>query len=155
VFRSSRNPGFKSLPTERIEWDHHKIPATTFIPMGDRLFGSFKLIDSHLKSTPSDPLPSYFDIGFGSDTGRFAGCSRFSLHRDIGSKEDSELSKLKNAETASEIGLTADEEVEVRYENFRCNPSEDVVPWVECIGWFHYWYARLLFADGISSVLRR
>lgn len=125
------------------------------MPVGDILFGAFKLVDSHLKLTPSDPLPSYLDFGFGSDRGHFAGCHRFSVHRGLKAKEDSELSRLNVAGAAGEESLPGDDEVEVRLEHFRCNPSENVPSWAECISWFHCWYAKFLFADGISSVLRR
>ncbi|KFZ20629.1 hypothetical protein V502_03111 [Pseudogymnoascus sp. VKM F-4520 (FW-2644)] len=131
--------GFESLPTERIEWSRHNIPATSFMPVGDILFGAFKLVDSHLKLTPSDPLPSYLDFGFGG----------------LELKKDSELSRLNVTGAAGEGGLPDDGEVEVRLEHFRCNPSKNVPSWAECISWFHYWYAKFLFADGISSVLRR
>ncbi|KFY75768.1 hypothetical protein V499_04273 [Pseudogymnoascus sp. VKM F-103] len=147
--------GFKSLPTERIEWNHHNIPAMSFMPVGDILFGAFQLVDSHLKLAPSDPLPSYLDFGFGSDRGYFAGCHRFSLHRGLESEKDSELGSLNVAGTASDADMLEDGEVEVRLEHFRCNPSKNVPSWAECISWFHCWYAKFLFADGISSVLKR
>jgi hypothetical protein len=147
--------GFKSLPTERIEWNHHNIPAMSFMPVGDILFGAFQLVDSHLKLAPSDPLPSYLDFGFGSDRGYFAGCHRFSLHRGLESDKDSELGSLNVAGTASDADMLEDGEVEVRLEHFRCNPSKNVPSWAECISWFHCWYAKFLFADGISSVLKR
>ncbi|OBT48627.1 hypothetical protein VE00_00835 [Pseudogymnoascus sp. WSF 3629] len=131
--------GFKSLPTERIEWNHHNIPAMSFMPVGDILFGAFQLVDSHLKLTPSEPLPSYLDFGFGG----------------LESKKDSELDSVNVSRAASDADMLEVGEVEVRLEHFRCNPSRNVPSWAECISWFHRWYAKFLFADGISSVLRR
>lgn len=122
--------GFKSKATERIIWNYSEIPPAAFMPVGDILFGSFKLMDAHLTS-PSDPYPSYLDFGFGSDLSPFAGCHRFSLHRS------------RNPE----------EQIEIRLEHFRCNPRTNVDSCAECITWFHYWYARLLFTDGIRSCL--
>ncbi|KFY42162.1 hypothetical protein V495_04644 [Pseudogymnoascus sp. VKM F-4514 (FW-929)] len=147
--------GFESLSTERIEWNRHNIPAMSFMPVGDILFGAFKLVDSHLKVTPSDQLPSYLDFGFGSDRGQFAGCHRFSVHRGLKSKTDGELGRLNITGAFNEEGMPEDGEVEVRLEHFRCNPSENKPSWAEFISWFHRWYAEFLFADGISSVLRR
>lgn len=146
--------GFKSLPTERIEWNRHNIPATSFMPVGDILFGSFKIVDSHLKLTPSDPLPSYLDFGFGSDRGQFAGCHRFSIHRGLESK-DSELGRLNITGATGMTELPEEGDVEVRLEHFRCNPSKNVASWAEWIPWLHFWYAKFLFADGVSSVLRQ
>lgn len=125
------------------------------MPVGDILFGAFQLVDSHLKSAPSDPLPSYLDFGFGSDRGYFAGCHRFSLYRGLKSKKGSELGKSDVTGTAGRADLLEEGEVEVRLEHFRCNPSKNVPSWAEYISWFHCWYAKFLFADGISSVLRR
>lgn len=125
------------------------------MPVGDVLFGAFRLVDSHLKLTPSDPLPSYLDFAFGSDRGNFAGCHRFSLHRGLESKTDNELSRSNVTGLIGEADLLEESEVEVRLEHFRCNPSKNVPSWAEYISWFHYWYAKLLFADGIGSVLRR
>ncbi|KFY06990.1 hypothetical protein V492_07547 [Pseudogymnoascus sp. VKM F-4246] len=131
--------GFKSLPTERVEWNHHNIPATSFMPVGDILFGAFQLVDSHVKVTPSDPLPSYLTFGFGG----------------LEPKKGSEPGRLNVSGAADEPELLDDGEVEIRLEHFRCNPSRNVPSWAECISWFHRWYAEFLFADGISSMLRR
>ena len=131
--------GFKNLKTERILWKCSEMPSSTFLPVGDVLFGSFKLVDSHL-ATPSDPYLSYLDFGFGSDEASFAGCHRFSIFRNYqgeGNLPDGEV-----------------EEIEMRLEHFRCNPRKNVDLWAEYITWFHYWYAKLLFADGIRSCLR-
>ncbi|KFY29722.1 hypothetical protein V494_08511 [Pseudogymnoascus sp. VKM F-4513 (FW-928)] len=147
--------GFKSLPTERVEWNHHNIPATSFMPVGDILFGAFQLVDSHVKVTPSDPLPSYLTFGFGSDRGQFAGCHRFSIHRGLEPKKGIESGTLNVSRADDEAELLDDGEVEIRLEHFRCNPSRNVPSWAECISWFHRWYAEFLFADGISSMLRR
>ncbi len=73
--------GFTNLKTQRIIWDCSEIAISTFLPVGDVLFGSFKLVASHL-ATPSDPYPSYLDFGFGSDEAPFAGCHRFSILRN-------------------------------------------------------------------------
>ncbi|KFY50728.1 hypothetical protein V496_09203 [Pseudogymnoascus sp. VKM F-4515 (FW-2607)] len=90
--------GFESLPTERTEWNRHNIPTMSFMPVGDILFGAFQLVDSHLKSAPSDPLPSYLDFGFGG----------------LKSKKGSELGKSDVTGTAGRADLLEEGEVEVR-----------------------------------------
>lgn len=132
--------GFEHGQPKNIIWRRSDIPQTALVPVGDVLFGSFKVTDASLKST-TDESPSYVDFGFGSDLGSFAGCHRFAVIRNPKNATDS-LGEVEN-------------EVEVRLEHFRCNPMKDVDSWAEYITWFHRWYAHLLFAAGIRSLLRR
>lgn len=152
--------GLTSLPTEKIEWNPQNISKSAFIPVGDILFGSFKLVDSHIKQTTSesepesDPLPSYLDFGFGSDTSNFGGCHRFSVHRDL--HRDLGLD-TKSSSVTDKHPRQVQDEVEIRLEHFSfiCNPWTNVDSWPEYMTWFHRWYERLLFMDGIRGVLRR
>ncbi|RDL32019.1 uncharacterized protein BP5553_09421 [Venustampulla echinocandica] len=131
---------FNSKQPKNIIWRVSDIPKTTLVPIEDVLFGSFKVIDAKIKST-SDPSPSYVDFGFGSDSASFAGCHRFCV--------------IRNPEETKDGPSEADSGVEIRLEHFRCNPVKNVDSWAEYIPWLHYWYAKLLFADGIRSLLRR
>ena len=97
------------------------------------------LIDSHLATSP-DQRPSYVDFGFGSDKAPFAGCHRFSIVRNH-----------EGNSIESDGGVKV---IEMRLEHFRGNPRKNVDSWAEYITWFHYWYAKLLFADGIRSCFR-
>ncbi|KAF9065948.1 hypothetical protein BDP27DRAFT_1424341 [Rhodocollybia butyracea] len=156
----ARYTGFTSLPTEKIEWNPQNISTSTVIPVGDILFGSFKLVDSHIKQTPrpeseSDPLPSYLDFGFGSDTASFGGCHRFSVHRDL--RGNSDLDTKSSPTVTDKDSRQVQDEVEIRIEHFSfiCNPWTNVDSWPKYMTWFHRWYERLLFTDGIRSVLRQ
>ena len=120
-------------------WSQSEIPSTTILPIGDTLFGSFKLLDAHFAS-PNDPAPSFLDFGFGSDDSRFAGCHRFSI--------------VRNPERGKEDGGGEEEQVEIRLMAFRCNPMKDEDLFAEWIVWFHYCYAKMLFTNGVRACLR-
>ncbi|KAE8356509.1 hypothetical protein BDV28DRAFT_126763 [Aspergillus coremiiformis] len=109
-------------------WDHTKIPSTRLLPLGSRLFGSFKLIDKHL-SISSGSEPSYVDYGFGSDRFAFGGCHRVQISRSP--------------------------QPEIQLQQFICNPSKNSPPAMRYLDRFHSVYEKLLFADGIRSVLTR
>lgn len=132
---------FERSPNERLIWRASEIPKSNFVAIGDIIFGAFKMTDCHLQD-PSDLNSSYVDFCFGSDESRFGGCHRFVIVR-VPSAE------LKEAEDSME------EQVEVLLEHFRCNPKVDVDSWAEYIPWFHYWYAKVLFADAVRNLLGR
>lgn len=48
-----------------------------------------------------------------------------------------------------------EEYVELSLECFRCNPIMDRDSWAEYMPWLHHWYARLLWAEAVGTVLRR
>ncbi|KAF9065947.1 hypothetical protein BDP27DRAFT_1331333 [Rhodocollybia butyracea] len=134
--------GFTSLPTEKIEWNSQNISTSTVMPVGDILFGSFKIVDFHVKQTTRSE----------SD---FGGCHRFSVHRNLHGNSRLDIESSSVTDESGRDSRQVQDEVEIRLEHFRCNPQTNIDSWAEYITWFHYWYARLLFADGIRSVLRR
>lgn len=109
-------------------WDYTKIPSSKLLPLGSRLFGSFKLIDKHISKAPGLD-PSYVDYGFGSDQSRFAGCHR--------------------------VQVTRSPQTEISLQQFICNPTKNTPSVRGYLEKFHFVYAKLLFADGVRSVLTR
>jgi len=148
-----RDTGFESRKTDKIIWNYSEIPKTAVLPVRTVLFGSFKLVDAHLKSdSNSHPSYSYLDFAFGSVTAHFTGCHRFSIHRNV-QKDDGNSGVIGGVGEGGVFG--GEEYVQIRLEHFRCNPRKNVDSWAEWIPWIHYWYAKVLLADGVRSVLRR
>lgn len=136
--------GLKLQNEARVIWHQSEIPTTTLLRVGDTLFGSFKVLDRHL-ATPLNTTPSYIDYGYGSDTGRFAGVHRFSVSRTPANDGNG---------SNDPAGEKHQQQVEIKLQGFRCNPAKDVDSAAGYLTWFHYCYAKLLFADGIRSCLR-
>jgi hypothetical protein len=107
----------------------------------------FALVSKHIQ-TSSDPSPSYADYGFGSDRRNFAGSHRFGINREEG---------VHDRDVDEEAGEARKEEelIELYVECFRCDPLVNRDSWAEYMPWFHYWYARFLWADAVRAVLRR
>lgn len=132
--------GFSHNAEENMVWNSSEIPTETLSPVGTGFFGVFQLIDKCVCPV-NEGHSSFVDYGFCSDKSIFAGAHRFSVKRnvpgDCGSPGlDSQGSKIT-----------------ISLEGFTCNPVEDkqVVPSIGLK--FHAFYARLLFANGIQSVL--
>ncbi|KAE8138435.1 hypothetical protein BDV38DRAFT_244646 [Aspergillus pseudotamarii] len=117
---------FKDDPAAMPIWNHKEIPSTKLLPLGSRLFGSFKLIDKHI-SKALELEPSYVDYGYGSDRSGFAGCHR--------------------------VQVTRSPQTEIRLQQFICNPTKNTPSAAGYLEKLHFVYAKLLFADGIRSVL--
>ncbi|KAG9236591.1 hypothetical protein BJ875DRAFT_218022 [Amylocarpus encephaloides] len=144
---SNKYSGFKSPREDRLIWGMRNVPPRKLISLGDRIFGSFKHLDSHIDTCPTTG-GSYVDFCFGSDTAIFGGCQRFSIrHLDLSTKR-----QIESDETSM---LKEEDEIEISLEHFRCNPVKNEDSWAELIPWVHYWYARLLAADAVRSILRR
>jgi hypothetical protein len=79
---------------------------------------------------------SYVDFAFGSSQTSFAGCHRFRLTR------------------LSEDSAPGSSYLEIDLEAFRCNPTGSLSVFDGLLSWVHTIYARLLFADGIQSIIR-
>jgi hypothetical protein len=130
------NIGFQGDPHASQIWNLSELPSRHLLPVGSSLFGSFKVMDKQIVSESSDQRASYVDYGFGSDEFRFAGCHRFQITR----------SPRINAEPLVQFEL----------QHFRCNPQENQPLFVaEHIAWFHYGYAKALFANAVQCILLR
>jgi hypothetical protein len=104
------------------------------------------LLDKHRAEPTEKPsgadenANSYVDYGFGSDESRFAGCHRFRVTR---------------LPPALETLETTDGQIRIDLEHFRCNPQKNVPSLAERFQWFHFLYAKALFANGIQALLAR
>ncbi|KAJ5335454.1 hypothetical protein N7452_007857 [Penicillium brevicompactum] len=134
---------FTAFPSESRKssiWHRSDIPGDDLCPTGTKLFGSFQLLDKQISKGPtnaSTSTSSYVDYGFGSDTYSFSGCHRFRITRIP-----------RTPENAKEL-------VQISLEGFHCDPQQNRL-WLPRIAlWFHAAYARVLFANGMQSVLTR
>ncbi|KAJ6164893.1 hypothetical protein N7470_003565 [Penicillium chermesinum] len=134
--------GFTGFSQDEIDeiWSSTDIPLDDLCPTGTKFFGVFQLLDQYLCAPGADRL-SFVDYGFCSDKGTFAGAHRFSVKRSI-----------RALSAIPEAGLR-EPSITISLEGFTCNPqkNEQVMPGVGLK--FHALYARLLFANGIESVL--
>lgn len=112
-----------------------EISHSSLLPVGSCLFGSFKVLDKQIPLNSSVQNTSYVDYGFGSDEFGFAGCHRFQITR---------------LERANDKPL-----VQLELQGFHCNPQKDQPSGGKLLELFHYIYARLLFANGVQSILLR
>lgn len=119
------------------------IPRQRLLPVGSLFFSSFLMLDKHIAEPAKEPPSadetdnSYVDYGFGSDEARFAGCHRFRVTRLPAATE------------------TSDAQVQIDLEHFRCNPQQNIPSLAESFQWFHFAYAKALFANGIQAILKR
>lgn len=119
------------------------IPRQRLLPVGSLFFSSFLMLDKHIVEPTKEPfsedesVSSYVDYGFGSDEARFAGCHRFRVTRLPAATE------------------TSDAQVQIDLEHFRCNPQQNIPSLAESFQWFHFAYAKALFANGIQAILKR
>lgn len=131
-----------------------EIPLLKLAPIGSLFFGSFKLLDKHVNTSPvkddsklalTSSEASYVDYGFGSDRYSFAGCHRFS----IGSIYQEHCHKAGHTQTVSD---NKEPRVEIRLQSFTCNPKSKKMSNISILSWFHRLYAKLLFADGMRKI---
>ena len=112
-------------------WQRSEIPEDDLCSVGTEFFGAFKLLDKYLSVSTSS---SYVDYGFGSNINSFAGCHRFRITRIPSTVE-------------------TEEQIRISLEGFHCDPQKNKL-WMPRIGlWFHTAYAKVLFANGVQSVL--
>lgn len=127
--------GFQEDPHASQIWNRSELPQRHLLPVGSSLFGSFKVMDKQIVPESSDQRASYVDYGFGSDEFTFAGCHRFQITR------------------SPRIG--AEPLVQFELQHFRCNPQKNEPSVAEYIAWFHYVYAKSLFANAVQCILLR
>ncbi|OGE50863.1 hypothetical protein PENARI_c015G11420 [Penicillium arizonense] len=131
----ARYTGFKDDPSASMIWNTSELSNINLPPVGSCLFGSFKVLDKQIPLESSEKRPSYVDYGFGSDEFEFAGCHRFQITR---------------LQPANDKPL-----VQLELQGFHCNPQKNQPSVGKLLEWFHYIYAKLLFANGVQSVLLR
>ncbi|PYH76292.1 hypothetical protein BO82DRAFT_387398 [Aspergillus uvarum CBS 121591] len=129
-------------------WRQAHVSDSQLHPVGTCFFGTFIILDKHIATesevTTTGPRASWVDYGFGSDESSFAGCHRFQITRIEG-----------KGRSKGNTDLTAENKVQIELQSFQCNPQKNVPFGSEILKQFHYQYARLLFANGIQSVLLR
>ncbi|PYI32749.1 hypothetical protein BP00DRAFT_494390 [Aspergillus indologenus CBS 114.80] len=129
-------------------WRQAHVSDSQLHPVGTCFFGTFMILDKHIAAesevTEAGQHASWVDYGFGSDESSFAGCHRFQITRIEG-----------RGKTKDNTDLTAENKAQVELQSFQCNPQKNVPFGSEVLKQFHYQYARLLFANGIQSVLLR
>ncbi|OJK00081.1 hypothetical protein ASPACDRAFT_42661 [Aspergillus aculeatus ATCC 16872] len=133
--------------TAQTLWRRAHVSDSRLHPVGTCFFGTFMILDKHIaiESEVAEPSrrASWIDYGFGSDESSFAGCHRFQITRI----EDT------GGEGPSKTDSTTESQVQVELQSFQCNPQKNVPFGSEILKQFHSQYARLLFANGIQSVL--
>lgn len=115
------------------------------------LFGNFLVLDSSAAEAAAraELLPgsggfarpeegAFVEIAFGSDASRFAGSHRFEVWREEG--------KGRDDDDAGAVG--------VRFSQVRMNPIVEGQFITKWLNGFHEVYAKCLFANGITEVLR-
>ncbi|KOS42975.1 hypothetical protein ACN38_g6125 [Penicillium nordicum] len=131
----ARYTGFQGDPHACQIWNTSELPRSHLLPVGSSLFGSFKVMDKQIGPESSGQRASYVDYGFGSDEFTFAGCHRFQITR------------------SPRIG--AEPLVQFELQHFRCNPQKNEPSVAEYLAWFHYAYAKSLFANSVQCILLR
>ena len=109
-------------------------------PLHAVFFGAFRVIDikrSNASEQSSTPGYSYIDIAFGADDGFIAGVHRFTVSEDE-----------KSASTEGKRYVT------ISFVHTSCNPRQNKPLSPEVLQTFHLWYAKLLFKEGLVSVLK-
>ncbi|RAL06953.1 uncharacterized protein BO97DRAFT_379458 [Aspergillus homomorphus CBS 101889] len=135
--------------TTHAIWRHPDLSDYHLHPVGTCLVGSFMILDQHIASESemdnTGQSASWVDYGFGSDKSSFAGCHRIQITR-IAEKRRRDSFK---PDTAME------DQVQIELQSFQCNPQKDVIFGPEIFRQFHYLYAKMLFANGMQSILSR
>jgi hypothetical protein len=133
--QTEKTTGIKESASTRYVWKSNEISSSRLDTVGSHYFGIFQIVDLQIaESTKTNS--SYVDFAFGSDQAYFAGCHRFRLRR------------------LSEDSAADSPHVEISLEAFRCNPNGSLSVFDGLLSWVHRFYARLLFADGIQSIIR-
>ncbi|KAJ6149833.1 hypothetical protein N7471_001032 [Penicillium samsonianum] len=131
----ARYTGFKDDSSPIGIWNASELSTLNFPPVGSCLFGAFKVLDKQISLKTSGQYTSYIDYGFGSDEFQFAGCHRFQITRLL--------------------PTSGKPLVQLELQGFHCNPQRNRPSGTTLFRWFHYIYAKLLFANGVQSVLLR
>ncbi|RAK79345.1 uncharacterized protein BO72DRAFT_41532 [Aspergillus fijiensis CBS 313.89] len=136
--------------TAQTLWRRAHVSDSRLHPVGTCFFGTFMILDKHIAvesevAEPGRRATSWIDYGFGSDESSFAGCHRFQITRIEGSR----------GEGPGKTDPSAESQVQIELQSFQCNPQRNVPFGSGILKQFHYQYARLLFANGIQSVLLR
>lgn len=103
------------------------------------LGGNAVVLESHVNPgsfTKEASIPSFLEIGFGSDRGELAGMHRFELSHDLKS-----------------IGVE-EGAVELWFSSVTCNPVVDKILFPTWAFGVYKLYARSLFRDGVAEVLK-
>lgn len=156
--------GLEGIPESTQIWSAGQISDRQLPPFQATLFGGFRIIDSavHRSSTgsissagslststthpepktksPGTATQSYIDYAFGSEDGMVAGVHRFSVFRD-----------------ASSSSRVNDDEENVTIE-FTCaahSPKANELFQSKLVSVFHIWYAKVLFREGVTEVLKQ
>ena len=111
------------------------MPEQSLPPLHCKLFGSFQIIDINLSGPNGDGedlQESTVDVGFGSDTGHFSGCHRFSLRRSEDEKGRLQL----------HLGLAC----------LAGNPTDPGSTTLGLLKGFHKVYATSLFRAAVARV---
>lgn len=112
-----------------------QISDSTFLPTYTKIFGTFQIIDSqtHSQADSSEGAESYIDIGFGKGQSSFAGLHRFSAFRPTSESQDHVILQFA-CQVAS-------------------GPrSNFVASTLQYTGFFHRFYADLLFRESVGQV---
>jgi hypothetical protein len=121
-------------------WTAGDVGDVRLPPLHSVLFGAFRVVDIQCSNTPelsSTAEYSYIDIAFGADDGFIAGVHRFSV---------SEVEDLSSIEGTRHITIS--------FDHTSCNPRQDKPLSPEVFQTFHLWYAKLLFREGLVSVMK-
>lgn len=131
---------YAESPAQEI-WKPSDLSSKVVPPLGSLLFGNFLLADSNSATTSkSAPISASYHkvaefVAGGSDIFELVSSHRFEVTRDSHSGEDPEGQLFT-----------------VAFSHVSCN-SRSGRPYSTLFWWFHRFYARLLFADGIREVM--
>ncbi|CAI7665429.1 unnamed protein product [Penicillium glandicola] len=130
----ARYTGFKDDSKAIRIWNASELSTHSLPSVGSCLFGSFKVLDKQISPKSPGQHTSYVDYGFGSDEFQFAGCHRFQITRILSSGKPL---------------------MQLELQGFHCNPQKNQPAATKLLIWFHYLYAKLLFSNGVQSILLR
>ncbi|PYH40170.1 uncharacterized protein BP01DRAFT_351909 [Aspergillus saccharolyticus JOP 1030-1] len=131
----------------RTLWRQVDVSDSYLHPIGTCLFGTFMVLDKHIgpqsELIENDQRTSWVDYGFGSDKSSFAGCHRFQIT----------TTRAHQGEGKCKIGSSTETRVQIELLGFHCNPQTNQPGAPEILKLFHWGYAKMLFANGVQSVL--